>query len=902
MKIKLITMFFIMSCYSVIGQWTILRDRYNTLFNVTFVNDTTGLAVGMDGLVLKTTDRGRTWQKKPGGITEFLYAAQWINADTCFAAGNNGRVIRSYDGGDTWSTLTTNVTNSLRAMFFINKDTGWVCGQNGRIIETNDGGNTWKNLSTGTTAMFNSIFFTDSAGYAVGSGGTIIKTVDYGNTWTMQTSQTTNNLTCIYFHNNNTGIAVGYDGTVVSTNDGGQNWTAVTIGPYLLFKIFFSDSLHAFAGASEGMILRSSDAGVSWSVTQVNTANDIQALHCFDSVSGIGVGNNGLVIVSDSIPAGWEIVMKADYLEQIQFVNRDTGFVAGSDGTILRTTDGGNTWNYTQTKTTGWFNCISFVDSDTGYAGGNGGFLRKTTDGGLSWDTLISNSFDHIYAIHFIDSVTGYCCGYFGLIMKTVNGGRTWVKQNSGTERALTGIHFFHPDTGVICGWSGTILRTTDGGLNWSAVTSPVSNYLMHINFPSDSVGYIFGWGGVVLRSYNKGLSWVRMAIPVSTNIWEGMFWNSYSGYAVGNSGLILNSDDGATYWEQESSLTARDLKSIYITPDRRVFACGANGIILRDTMLCEGSLRITDSGITNPSCNGRSDGAITNTITGNPTGYVWTNGATTLNNSGLEANTWSVTVQDAENCKWKSIFVLTQPSVLTITNNIVSHVRCNGNSDGSIQLTSGGGVSPYSFTWNDGNTMEDRTNFAAGTYIVTLSDAHDCDFIRSINVTQPSVLTISSLLYTHVSSPGGTDGQIDISISGGTPAYVYFWSNSAVTQDISGLSTGTYSVTVTDQHLCTDTGTIFIDELVGLKNNFSFSPCFTVKYLSSEQLLEIQTNDVPAMFRIADISGRIVFEGLITGSVAVIPVYSFMPGIYFIFTECHQEQVLRKVAIGKGF
>ncbi len=208
-----------------------------------------------------------------------------------------------------------------------------------------------------------------------------------------------------------------------------------------------------------------------------------------------------------------------------------------------------------------------------------------------------------------------------------------------------------------------------------------------------------------------------------------------------------------------------------------------------------------------NVLCNGANTGSINLTVTGG-TGvylYAWTTGGTTQDMNGLVAGTYTVTVTDANACTKTRSATISQPTALSLSETHVN-VLCNGGNTGSIDLTVTGGVSPYNYNWGSGITTQDRPSLPAGTYTVTVTDANACTSTRSATITQPSAITLSFFIY-HLSCGGtGNDGAIDLTANGGTSPYVYNWSNAATTEDIFGLSEGTYAVTATDANNCIST------------------------------------------------------------------------------------------------
>ncbi|MFN0175594.1 MAG: beta strand repeat-containing protein, partial [Saprospiraceae bacterium] len=205
-----------------------------------------------------------------------------------------------------------------------------------------------------------------------------------------------------------------------------------------------------------------------------------------------------------------------------------------------------------------------------------------------------------------------------------------------------------------------------------------------------------------------------------------------------------------------------------------------------------------------NVLCNGASTGSIDLTVTGGTGAYTysWTGGATSQDRTGLTAGTYTVTVTDANGCTKTLSVTITQPAAIVLTETHVD-VLCNGNSTGSIDLTVSGGVTPYTYSWTGGATTQDRTGLTAGTYTVTVTDANACTKTLSVTITQPTAIVLSTT-QVNVLCNGGSTGSIDLTVSGGVTPYTYSWSNSATTEDLSGIAAGTYGVTVTDANACT--------------------------------------------------------------------------------------------------
>jgi len=231
------------------------------------------------------------------------------------------------------------------------------------------------------------------------------------------------------------------------------------------------------------------------------------------------------------------------------------------------------------------------------------------------------------------------------------------------------------------------------------------------------------------------------------------------------------------------------------------------------------GTLALSNT-VSNIACNGSSNGSINLSVNGgtNPITYLWSNGSTTQDISGLPADTFVVRVTDGQGCIGILSAEITQPSPIVYSSS-VSNETC-GNQNGSIQLTVTGGVSPYTYIWNNGTNAEDPNYLQSGTYSVIIKDANNCQKNTSFSiineVTNCSVncdIAFSNNIVTNETC-GQNNGLIDVSINNGLYPFSYTWSNGATTQDLNNLQAGTYSLTVTDSKNCSISKTYTITNL----------------------------------------------------------------------------------------
>ncbi|MCB9319115.1 MAG: T9SS type A sorting domain-containing protein [Lewinellaceae bacterium] len=277
----------------------------------------------------------------------------------------------------------------------------------------------------------------------------------------------------------------------------------------------------------------------------------------------------------------------------------------------------------------------------------------------------------------------------------------------------------------------------------------------------------------------------------------------------AGNSVTLTAAPNAGTAPYSYSWSTGSHAASISVSPNTtttyRVTVTDANGCSTTDeatvtvSQSMEASIQKVDI-----SCHGANDGSIDLSVTAGtgPFTFLWSNGATTEDITGLQSGDYYVTITDGAGCELEKEASINEPAALYLSIQTVSEA-CTGNGDGTINLTVSGGTAPYRYHWSNGATTEDLTGVSAGSYSVTVTDASDCSASDNamINSSEPMVLTLTP---SPASCADNQDGSIDLQVQGGKSPYKFAWSNGATTEDLEGLGAGTYSVTVTDVNGCT--------------------------------------------------------------------------------------------------
>ncbi len=245
-----------------------------------------------------------------------------------------------------------------------------------------------------------------------------------------------------------------------------------------------------------------------------------------------------------------------------------------------------------------------------------------------------------------------------------------------------------------------------------------------------------------------------------------------------------------------------------------------ANGCTDDESILISqpSAIALTISG-TNILCNGDNTGdATVNPSGGTPAyTYLWSDGSaqTTQTAVNLVADTYTVTVSDANGCTNSISISLSEPSPLGATITASTNPTCNGINDGTATVTAAGGVAPLTYLWSDpsSQTTITATGLSAGTFTVTVTDVNGCTTADQVTLSSPASVIITTDSISMVNCFGGNDGYIEVTGSGGIAPFTYDWSNGPTTRINTPLIAGNYDLTVTDNAGCFSTQSFTITE-----------------------------------------------------------------------------------------
>ncbi len=247
------------------------------------------------------------------------------------------------------------------------------------------------------------------------------------------------------------------------------------------------------------------------------------------------------------------------------------------------------------------------------------------------------------------------------------------------------------------------------------------------------------------------------------------------------------------------------------------VTATDANGCAAADTIDVNAPASSVNSSVTldsNASCFGESDGGLTAVGSGGSGTYTfsWNTSSTNATIDGLAAATYSVTVTDVNGCTDSASANISSPPQLFAFTSELTAPTCNNTADGSVQGFGNGGTGAYTYAWSNGGTTQVISNLTGGTYSVTVTDVNGCtdDEDETLSAPNPIVIVKDSL---NESCSGSADGEAYIaSFSGGSAPFTFIWNTGSTNDTITGLTAGSYTVTVTDSNSCTEEATFILD------------------------------------------------------------------------------------------
>jgi photosystem II stability/assembly factor-like uncharacterized protein len=283
-------------------------------------------------------------------------------------------------------------------------------------------------------------------------------------------------------------------------------------------------------------------------------------VYTLDSFHAFAVGSNGVLLRTANGGYSWEQIQTntTNKLFDVKFIDSSTGFICGENGTLLKSIDGGNTWNPCATNTTLHLRSICFVNSNIGWISGSSGnspiqlpadsgVILKTTNGGNSF--TVSQSVDagvQKVTAYNQDTCLAICNGYTGngsFILKTTNSGVTWLTSYVAGCNPLTAIEVFPSGLAYVSCYYFYLFKTTDFGASWDSTSFPLPQEAMDLSFPSPLIGYTAGFDPMAMEGYvfnttDGGQNWIPQLYD--HYFCSVDFCNDSVGYAIADNGTIF--------------------------------------------------------------------------------------------------------------------------------------------------------------------------------------------------------------------------------------------------------------------------------------------------------------------------------------------------------------------------
>ena len=573
------------------GTWIEINPKVPRVdyVGVDFINKDTGWACGDLGTIIKTIDGGESWKVIPTNTTKPILKIRSYNGKTVIASGYDGLILRSTDEGETFEQVESGVDSvfDLWGLKLVNDTLGWACGAtallkttnggenwqrvntpgyagnlwwidflnekygfvaaDGKVLRTTDGGENWEIIQAGDSQPLYSVDVIDSLHIAAaGYGGTSYRgknmySSDGGYTWVNGGPLTFEAVNCIKYINHDTGYVILNEVGIWKTTNRGENWTTIgNIGEWEL-QLLQKENI----GYNVGSRLSINKAEGNFDVWKRLIINDnFSDVFFINEQKGFAISSYefaapyitsyGLYETMDG-GISWAKVPGAPDGFDLLFIDSLTGFIGGDK--IYKTIDGGISW-YVPNGGNGGASKIFFINNGMGWAI-HSNVIYKTTDEGDNWFEQFSAPLSvGFYSIYFVDSLYGWTANA-DRPFKTTDGGTNWIQQTNLDLWNSDDIYFANQYTGWMAIYSSinpSLFKTTDGGITW--LPQPEVVGARKFNFFPDSIHWIINGFDRRYITNNGGNSWTEITSDVpDLNNFNALTNNI--GYAVGNLGMI---------------------------------------------------------------------------------------------------------------------------------------------------------------------------------------------------------------------------------------------------------------------------------------------------------------------------------------------------------------------------
>jgi photosystem II stability/assembly factor-like uncharacterized protein len=585
------------------------------------------VAVGKQGVILRSEDDGRLWASVAANAAIDLRTAVYHAASRSWlAAGTNGALLRSADQARTWRNVASSVISSFETLFVDSKSqTVLLGGEAGVIGRSEDGGVTWiftaVPMADPVTPITGFHRF-DELLLATSALGRLLISRDGGAQWSLLQTESNGYFTDAVFDPEHRAIVLTtHSGQVVRSSDNGISWQRYFATENYISAIRYDERTSTLLIAGHhGLLARSRNGGVSWQTIAADNSADLNVL-LRDATGGnwVAAGEGGCILRADAEAARWQVITPALQLNLREVLLQDDVLIASGElGGVMRSVDGGERWQlidiaYPNMNTPPNLRALA-VDPRAGVligAGPPGTIIRSTTRG-KSWDVVHWTPLEAQEAFAWLlpDSThQNMLAVETRSIHRSVDGGERWTRTELPVDRELwhaaqlrsgaivvagqrgvamrseDGVAWQAAETGVqvdlygsyadarsgaffLLGQQGTLLRSRDAGKTWRAVTSGTTNALRRmVRHPDRDVLIAFGEQGTVVRSLDGGERWQLIATDTDAELRKALVTPSGELLLLGQRGVMLRSADAGQTWTRVDTHTRRSFRSAVLDP-----------------------------------------------------------------------------------------------------------------------------------------------------------------------------------------------------------------------------------------------------------------------------------------------------------------------------------------------
>jgi photosystem II stability/assembly factor-like uncharacterized protein len=283
------------------------------------------------------------------------------------------------------------------------------------------------------------------------------------------------------------------------------------------------------------------------------------------------------------------------WLRAVYFLDQNCGWIAGSNGTLLQTVDGGARWRVAAFVTKDSLTDVYFSDEQVGWllaqrdlfklkSNERASYLLNTTDGGVTWRRIFLNTTEvntRFVRLLFADAQHGWVFGETGVLFATSDGGAHWIPQRSATKHLLLGGAFTNNGRAFIVGAGGTIMQSEDSGVTWQLnARHHGDNARFNAVTAVGNLAWLVGNAGQIFATSDGGRSWSSQRANVNADLLDVKFIDAREGWAVGVEGVLLHTTDGGLHWMSESIGGSPRLERLFIVDRNHVWAVGLGGMV----------------------------------------------------------------------------------------------------------------------------------------------------------------------------------------------------------------------------------------------------------------------------------------------------------------------------------